>query len=258
MGNLGLDCRKPEGNWEPGMGGHQVRGCCVGNGSRVDVPICQGCDVRQALLDTPQVAGAVGKLLEHVRALGTAPQLVAMAEAELAGEVIVRPVVALNIKIGPGQGDWLELGEGTFAIRRVTESPVAVARAELAGERVIETWHRGDDKVCIDIDGEEPGDLSLTTVHAMLNGNSFGSGRRYAIRPLSDPPAPKPEKRRVHTLETIESEWVMCPGCQIKVRLTDMPDVLLDVYAHDDACPHRENVEWLDPIPMPDCEVRDE
>lgn len=85
-------------------------------------------------VDAPQVAGAVGALLEKAKKTRFAgPELlewhslIAAAEAEMAGEVIVRPTASLNIKVGPGQGDWLELGEGPFAIRKIA---AAEARRE--------------------------------------------------------------------------------------------------------------------------------
>lgn len=112
-------------------------------------------------------------------------------------------------------GAWLDLCEeferGVFGIGETEMAMIAAARAELAGEWVVETWLRGS-KVCIEINGEESEDLSLTTVHALLKDGQVGNGIRYAIRPLL-PFAPAPEPRRVRPIlyDCSGSKELLCP-----------------------------------------------
>ena len=131
------------------------------------------------------------------------------------------------------------------------KSLIAAVAAERAGERILTFHGRSEDGVHSFTAGGCRNGLNEIAI-SLVFGTQPPEGSRWAIRRLPDPP--KPKVRRVYPFFCLDREWVMCPGCQIEVRLSDMRQVFADSCAHKDACPYSENVEWLPPIDLPCCE----
>ena len=145
-------------------------------------------------------------------------------------------------------GELLLMLEGASHLSVEAQKLIAAVEAERAGERILTFHGRSEDGVHSFTAGGCRNGLNEIAI-SLVFGTQPPEGSRWAIRRLPDPP-----KRRVYPFFCLDREWVMCPGCQIEVRLSDMRQVFADSCAHKDACPYSENVEWLPPIDLPCCE----